>query len=175
MTKSMFGRVCAILQTLPSQAKWDDAIAIVYLNAMREWSDEVVGAIMEHVQYHCEYRPTIAELRKIAIKLFDPMLSPESIYEDVRKVLIMVAPHERTKVVEAKVANGSMKEAVVRVVKECGGWARLSSMDAQEVRKQVFAAVPVVYQSLDFDHVFVTPAECPALEAGRRAVGAIEE
>lgn len=175
MTKPMFAKVCAILQTLPSQAKWDDSIAIVYATAMQDWSDEVVGAIMDQVLKTSEYRPTVAELRKIGIKLFDPMLTPDRIYEDIRKIIIMIPLHERTSKVAAMVKAGKIKDEVRRVVEECGGWGRLSSMDASDVRKLIYEAVPVVYQSTNFDHVFVKPAECPALENGRRVIEAIEQ
>lgn len=175
MTKPIFAKVCAILQTIPSQVKWDDSIAVVYATAMRDWSDEVVSAIMDHVLKNAEFRPTVAELRKIGIKLFDPMIAPDRIYEDIRRILLFVTPSERTGYVERAIAKKSISEVVKRVVQEAGGWNRLSSMDSDVVKKVVYEAVPVVYQSIDFEHVFVKPAECPALEEGRRAMEAIEQ
>lgn len=174
MTKPFFAKVCAILQTLPSQTKWDDSIAVVYATALKDWSDEVVGAVMDTVLKTCEYRPTIAELRQIAIRLFDPMISADRVYDDVRKILIMVPLSERKAYVDKALKAGRISEVVPRVVSEIGGWNRLSMMDSDMVRKAVYEAVPVVYRAFDFEHVFVKPAECPALEVGRKALEAIE-
>lgn len=172
MTKEMFAKSCMILQSLPSQVKWDDAVQATYLLGLKGWSDNVAGSVMMYVLNNCEFRPTVAELRKIAIKMFDPKLTPDRIYEDIRRFLVMVPPHERTAKANQLVLEGHMKDEVRRVVEECGGWARLGSMESTEVRRKVGEALNHVYESTDFEHVFVKPAESPALEQGRKAVEA---
>ena len=175
MTKPMFARVCAILQTLPSQTKWDDSIAVVYMSEMRDWSDDVVGAIMDHVIKTAEYRPTIAELRKIGIKLFDPKISVEQIYSDVRKILQNVPPEERQSFVDRQIEIGRLKPEFRNVVQAAGGWRWLREQTSETVQKEVRRAVSEVYERMNFDHVFVRPDECPALERGRKALEAIKQ
>lgn len=175
MTKPMFAKVCAVLQTIPSQVKWDDSIAVVYATAMRDWSDEVVGAIMDYVIRTCEFRPTVAELRKIGIKLFDPTLSHDAIYDEIKRILIMVSPPDRAKYVDSKIAQGRIRPEIRSVVEECGGWYRLSLMDTPDVRAKVREAVAVVHDQSNFDHIFIRPNEGPALERGRRALEAVEQ
>lgn len=173
MTREMFAKSCMILQSLPSQVKWDDAVQATYLLGLKGWSDNVAGSVMMYVLNNCEFRPTVAELRKIAIKMFDPMLTPDRIYEEIRKILVFVSPQDRPAKIASMIAQGKMKDEVRRVVEECGGWARLGLMESAEVRKKVAEAVEFVYESTNFEHVFVKPAEGPALEQGRKAVEAL--
>jgi len=170
----MFVKACMVLQSLPSQNKWDDAVQQTYLLGLSDWSDNVVGTVVMHVLNNSEFRPTVAEMRKMAIKLFDPMLSADTIYEQIRQVLVMVPLAERKSYVARMVAAGKMRDEVRRVVEECGGWQRLSNMETNAIQGKVQSAVSVVYETTDFDHVFVTPPNSPALERGRKAMEAIE-
>lgn len=173
MTKAMFSRVCAYLQTLPSQSKWDDAIAIVYLDAMKDWSDEVVGAIMDHVIKNCEMRPTVARLRTIGIDLFDPKIGFEKVYAEIRRIMNDVPPEKRVAYVDAMIEAGKLKPMIKDVVSRAGGWRWLREQTSSVVQEEVKRAVTEVYSDMDFDHVFVRPQECPALERGRKTLEAI--
>jgi hypothetical protein len=161
------------MQTLPSQNKWDDITASVYATAMKDWSDDVVQAIMVQVLNHCEYRPTVAELRKIGIEIFDPKMTPDSVYDQIRNILIMVEPNGRSVYVANKIASGQMKPEIERVVERCGGWANLGRMSSQEVKDSICKALQSVYDVVNFDHVFVSPESRKAIEDGRKMLEGI--
>jgi hypothetical protein len=175
MEKRTFAGFCAIMQTLPAQNKWDDAIASVYLSAMSDWDDAVVGLVMKEVLNTCEYRPTIAEIRKIAIRLIDPKLSGDEIYQQIKSILNNVPPDNRTNHVHNMIATGKAKPELARVVAKCGGWPALRTMETQEVKSTVMRAVSEVYETTDFGHVFTHPANSPAIERGRETAKALEQ
>lgn len=145
------------------------------MTAMREWSDDVVGAIMDQVLKTSEFRPTVAELRKIGIKLFDPKIGVEQIYSDVRKILQEVSPDDRSSFVDRMIETGRLKPEFKEVVRHAGGWRWLREQSSETVQKEVRRAVAEVYERMDFDHVFVRPQECPALERGRKALEVVDQ
>ncbi len=170
MEKRTFAGLCAIMQTLPAQNKWDDAIAQVYLSVMGSWDDGVVGLVMKEVLNTCEFRPTIAEIRKIAIRLIDPKLSGDEIYQQIKSILINIPPDHRDAHTHKLVSEGHAKPELIRVVSKCGGWSALRAMDATDVVSAVKRAVEAVYETTDFEHVFVKPVDSPVLQRGREAV-----
>lgn len=174
MNKNTFTRVCAIMQTLPSQNKWDDITASVYATAMKEWSDDIVNAIMVQVLNHCEYRPTVAELRRIGIELFDPKMTPEAVYQQIRNILIMVGPSLRDEHLREGILSGKYKPELSEIVSKSGGWASLSRMQSDGVRESISKSLQSIYDVANFEHVFVSPEGRKAIENGKKMLEEIK-
>jgi hypothetical protein len=90
MTKETFKGVCSVLSSLPSNVKWDEGIAAIYMTIMRNWDDRVVGEIMRHVLLKCEFRPTIAELRNIGLRIFADMPTVQQLQQVVQILQIFL-------------------------------------------------------------------------------------
>lgn len=144
MTKQTFSGVCAVLAALPSQTKWDDGTAAIYLTIMKDWDDIVVGTTMRHVLLHCEFRPTVAELRKKALGIFG-MLPPAALLADKATDIIRNWASNRNE--HAAEVHPMLPEIVARA----GGWTYLGMSDSHHARQRFFDAYNEVMAGDDMD------------------------
>jgi len=128
MKKETFAGVCSILSSLPSNVKWDEGIAQIYLTIMREWDDRVVGEIMRHVLLKCEFRPTIAELRNIGLRIFADVPTVQQVNQTITDMCIKYPAEQRT----AKAAL--IHPSINYIVEMAGGWRRIGMMDSDTTK-----------------------------------------
>jgi len=171
MDKKTFSGMCAVLSTLPSQQKWDDGVASVYLMIMKEWDDRVVGALMRHILLHCEFRPTVAELRKIGLSLFGNVPTKAQAAYNIKRIITHWAA-DRDKHAEA------IHPCLPMIVKDAGGWAALGLSNSEESMSMICEAYSNVMATHNMDSYLINPSEDAMqdlLSSGAITVKAIAE
>jgi hypothetical protein len=171
MDKDTFKGMCAVLSTLPSQQKWDDGVASVYLMIMRPWDDRVVGAIMRHVLLQCEFRPTVAEIRKIGLSLFGNVPTKAQAMYDIKSIITRWGS-DRDKHAE------SIHPCLPMIVKNAGGWSVIGFSNSEENHVIVSEAYDKVMATYNMDSYLINPSEDAMkdlLNGGASTVKAITE
>jgi len=171
MTKQTFAGVCAVLKTLPAATKWDDGMASIYLTIMRDWDDAVVGATMRHVLLHCEFRPTVAELRKKAIGLFGNIPSVGSLADSATNIIRNWSANRDEHAAE-------VHPILPKIVKVAGGWHVLGQSEAHVSRQLFFDAYNQVMANDDMEHYLTSPDSTQVsglIESGNATAKALAE
>lgn len=171
MDKTTFAGVCSVLATLPSNVKWDDSIAQIYLAIMRNWDDRVVGAIMRTVLLKCEFRPTVAELRNIGLRMFGDVPTLQQVLDNVSTTCIMAPADKRT--------NYAFRyhACVNDIVHDAGGWKRIGNLPSDESKAAISEAYANYVIRDTNDHFLVSPPveKKSELASGEATVKAITE
>jgi|LauGreDrversion4_2_1035121.scaffolds.fasta_scaffold44110_4 hypothetical protein len=171
MDKTTFAGVCSVLATLPSNVKWDDSIAQIYLAIMRGWDDRVVGAIMRTVLLKCEFRPTVAELRNIGLRMFGDVPTLQQVLDAVSTTCIMAPANKR-------IDYGTRWHPCVNeIVYKAGGWTRIGNISSDESKAAISEAYAYYIISDTNDHFLTSPPveKKSELESGEATVKAITE
>lgn len=172
MNKATFAGVCTILSTLPSQTKWEDASASVYLAIMKEWDDRVVGATMRHVLLRCEFRPTVAEINKIAMSLFSDIPTDGQAILYIQRVITRWASNRDEHAHD-------IHPVLPLIVKQAGGWTSIGMSDNYSAHSRVKDAYDYVMATHNFEHYLTNPVENDKtrqlLQSGSSTAKAISE
>ena len=128
MNKQVFAGVCSVLSMLPSNVAWNDDVATMYAIAMKGWDDAVVGLVARHVLYNCEWRPSVAELRMIAIKLVAPKLNAHAIHNELSRIISIASePSRRDELIETSMELGNLPPYTKQLIERAGGWMSMGS------------------------------------------------
>lgn len=171
MDKKTFSGMCAVLSTLPSQIKWDDGVASVYLMCMKDWDDRVVGALMRHVLMHCDFRPTVAELRRMGLQLFGNIPTKAQALNEIRKVITYWASNRDSHAFD-------IHACLPNIVKVAGGWNTLGMTTSEKADELLSEAYDTVIGSVSMESYLIKPLEhkmADLLESGAVTVKAITE
>ncbi len=171
MDKEVFAGVCSVLATLPSNVKWDDGVAQIYLAIMRNWDNRVVGSIMRTVLLKCEFRPTVAELRNIGLRTFGDLPTLQQVLDNVSTACIMAPADNRTRYAFRYHA------CVNDIVHSAGGWKRIGNMQSDESKAAISEAYANYVIRDTNDHFLTSPPveKKYELESGDATVKAITE
>ena len=153
MKKETFAGVCSILSSLPSNVKWDEGIAQIYLTIMREWDDRVVGEIMRHVLLKCEFRPTIAELRNIGLRIFADVPTVQQVNQHITDLCIRYIAENRIKPAD------DIHPCINVIVKMAGGWRRIGMMDSDTTKAVVKECYGEYITTESNDAFLITPPD----------------
>jgi hypothetical protein len=119
---------------------------------MKEWDDRVVGATMRHVLLRCEFRPTVAEINKIAMSLFSDIPTSSQAALDISRVITRWASdrdeHAR-----------DIHPVLPLIVKQAGGWASIGMSDSQSTLYKISDAYKDVMATHNFEHYLTNPVE----------------
>ena len=171
MTKETFKGVCSVLSTLPSNVKWDEGIAAIYMTIMRNWDDRVVGEIMRHVLLKCEFRPTIAELRNIGLRIFADMPTVQQLQQVVTSLCYQYQAEQR--IAKADLIHPSIN----CIIKMAGGWRRVGMMDSESSRSVIKECYAEYITADSNDEFLINPPDSKSheLSAGDAITKAITE
>jgi hypothetical protein len=162
MTEKAFATAANILSTMPSGQPWDDRMATVYAIGMQKWSDDLVERTVMQCLMTKKFRPTVAELREVALGIRRVKVSTGQAAEQIRHIILMVQPNQRAAATERLVKEGKVSPSVPILVQNLGGWRNVGMM----AEDRLFKAVDTVQEHIDddpqIDEALATPA--PTLE-----------
>ena len=171
MEKKTFAGVCTVMSTLPSHHKWDDQVAAVYLTIMKDWDDRVVGALMRHVLLHCEFRPTVAELRRMGLQMFGNIPSKSKAVHEIKRVITQWASDRDNHA-------SQIHPCLPAIVHQAGGWAAIGLASSEKAFDIIGESYNSVMSTYGMDSYLTHPEQDKlkdVLEGGARTVKAITE
>ena len=77
-----------LLATLPGKPSWDDDIAALYSLHLADWHPETRRLAVVDATLTCTLRPTLSELRELALKRLSPLPSPAALREELDQVFV---------------------------------------------------------------------------------------
>jgi hypothetical protein len=173
MRKETFAGVCNILQSLPSKIDWDDNVALSYAIVMNNWDDVLVGLIVRHVLLNCTWRPTIAEMRLIGIRITVGNYSPADLASMISNIInTEFYTKERWEKMDKGIEAGVYPFYLRVIVKNLGGFNRIGSRNSEQNVELIADVLATCYTSLEFDRRLEQPQLLPELAAAGRAVTA---
>jgi len=173
MRKETFAGVCNILQSLPSKIDWDDNVALSYAIVMNSWDDTLVGLIIRHVLLNCTWRPSIAELRMIGIRIAVGNHSAADLAMMISGIInAEFYAAERWDKLDKGIATGTYPFYLRTLVEKLGGFIRIGSRSSDENVNLLKDALADYMTSLEFDKKLEEPKLLPELAASGRAVAA---
>jgi hypothetical protein len=173
MRKETFAGVCNILQSLPSKIDWDDNVALSYAIVMNNWDDVLVGLIVRHVLLNCTWRPTIAEMRLIGIRIAVGNYSAADLALKISNIInAEFYTQERWDKLDKGIEAGVYPFYLKDIVESLGGFNRIGSRSSDQNVELIANALTACYASLEFDRRLEQPKLLPELAAAGRAVTA---
>lgn len=116
-----------LLATLPGRPAWNNDIAELYSLHLVDWHPETRRRTLVEATATCTLRPTVAELREIALRLTAPLPGLGTLREELRRVITYYPPAER-----ALHADPLLN----LLADELGGWREIGSMGTEELEKR---------------------------------------
>jgi len=177
MNKQVFAGVCSVLSMLPSNVPWNDDVATMYAIAMKGWDDAVVGLVTRHVLLNCEWRPSVSELRTIAIKLVAPNLNAHAIHNEISRIIAIAFDSEkRNKLIEDSIDAGKLPPYAKQIIERAGGWMSFGSKSTDYNLQFVHDFIKDNWSSYQLDSLITSAPENPLLlEEGTQMVKALAE
>ncbi len=147
MTEKSFATAANILSTMPSGQPWDERMATVYAIGMQKWSDDLVERAVMHCLMTKKFRPTISELREVALSLKRVKVPSGQAAQQIRHIVLYAPPAERREYTERMVKEGKVSPAVPILVANLGGWNSIGMM----AEDRLVRAVESVQEHIDDD------------------------
>lgn len=158
---------------MPSKIDWDDNVALSYAIVMNGWDDVLVGLIIRHVLLNCTWRPTIAELRTIGIRIAVGNHSAADLASMISNIInAEFYTQARCEKMDKGIEAGIYPFYLRMLVENLGGFNRIGSRNSADNVQLIFDALPDCYASLEFDRRLEDPKLMPELAATGRAVTA---
>lgn len=177
MNKQVFAGVCSVLSMLPSNVPWNDDVATMYAIAMKSWDDAVVGLVARHVLFNCEWRPSVSELRTIAIKLVAPNINAHAIHNELSRI-ITAKYHlsDRDDMVNDSMDNGTLPPYTKQLIDRAGGWTAMGMRSTEYNLQYIQDFIKDNWSSYQLDVLITNPPEDRLLlEEGTAMVKALLE
>jgi hypothetical protein len=147
MDSRVFAQCVSMLKAMNSQQLWDDGHRQLYGLVLVPLDDEVGRAAVVHAATHLCWRPSPADLRRIAADIASPLPDDATCYAEIMHmaerhgVYAMPDPGRPSVLLEGPPAFSH--PIVGRIVALCGGWRMICSGEAgmqEGMRKQVRGA-----------------------------------
>lgn len=177
MNRQVFAGVCSVLSTLPSNVPWTDDVATTYAIAMKGWDDAVVGLVARHVLFNCEWRPTVAQLRTIAIQLVAPNINAHSIHNRLSHIILhSYSSEERDESLNEEMDAGTLPPYTRQIIDRAGGWKAMGGRSTEYNLQFIQDFIKDNWSSYQLDSLITAPPQSPALlEEGTTMVKALLE
>lgn len=177
MNKQVFAGVCSVLSMLPSNVPWNDDVATMYAIAMKGWDDAVVGLVARHVLFNCEWRPSVSELRTIAIKLVAPNLNAHAIHNELSRIIAIAHDvSQRDELLNDSMDAGKLPPYTKQIIERAGGWKSMGSRSTDYNLQFIQDFIKDNWSSYQLDSLITAPPSNPlALEEGKAMVKALLE
>jgi len=159
MRDDTFRIVSNLLAVMPAQVQWDERVAVMYAYALKDWDDTIVEYAVKKALLTCNFRPTPAELRKIAMQLIVPQLSPMQVQGQISSFIIKVHPTQRDAFTEKMTNQGKMNPIIGDVVNKLGGWRETATRSSEDNLRLIEKVLGGCYDSMDFDELLASPPD----------------
>lgn len=159
MREDTFRTVSNLLAVMPAQVPWDERVAVMYAYALNDWDDSIVEYAVKKALTTCNFRPTPAELRKIAMQLIAPQLSAMQIHGKISEFITRVHPSQRTMFTDKMIEQGKMNPIIREVVDKLGGWREVGVRSSEDNLRLIEKIHGECYDALNFDELLATPPD----------------
>ena len=116
-----------LIGTMPGKPDWNPDIASLYSLHLADWHPEVRQKAVLAATGSCKFRPTVAELKEIALKIAQPMPSLAVMREELRNLILFHPPSERRR--HASPLMGDL-------IDELGGWSEVGMLPTEEMDRR---------------------------------------
>jgi len=116
-----------LLATLPGKPSWDDDIAALYSLHLADWHPDTRRLAVVDATLTCTLRPTLSELRELALKRLSPLPSPAALREALRRLILFYPPRERP---------AHATPLLSALADELGGWREIGMLDTDELERR---------------------------------------
>ena len=116
-----------LLATMPGKPEWNDDIATLYSLHLADWHPEALRKAILEATATCQFRPTVAELREVALKHVAPLPSIGTLREELRLLILFHPPAERARHASALLSD---------LADELGGWREIGMLDTEEMDRR---------------------------------------
>lgn len=146
MTDESISQCFGILKAMKSgsEDQWSNGHAQIFGIVLRPLPDDIGRAAVEYAVANCEWRPSPAELRKIAARIASPYPSAEETYAEIliraKSQGIYGKPVAGRPNIYLEGDPDFSHPLVERVVRMCGGWEMICTGEANlqgSLRRQV--------------------------------------
>lgn len=159
MKEETFKTVSNLLAVMPSQVPWDERVAIMYAYALNDWDDSIVEYAVKKALITYSFRPTPAELRKVALGLIAPQQSAMQIHGAISNFITRVHPTQRNAFMDIQIKDGSMNPIIREVVDRLGGWREIGVRSGDDNLKMIEKVCNDAYDALNLDDLLASPPE----------------
>jgi hypothetical protein len=159
MKEETFKTVSNLLAVMPSQVPWDERVAIMYAYALNDWDDSIVEYAVKKALLTYSFRPTPAELRKVALGLIAPQQSVMQIHGTISNFVARVHPSQRSMFMDKQIKNGQMNPIIREVVDRLGGWQSVGARASDDNYKMIEKVCNDAYDALDLDDLLASPPD----------------
>ncbi|WP_395144435.1 hypothetical protein [Armatimonas sp.] len=116
-----------LLATMPGKPEWNGDIAEFYSLHLADWHPDTRRRAILEATATCQFRPTVAELREVALKHIAPLPSIGTLREELRLLILFHPAAQR-----ARHATPLMRD----LADELGGWHEIGMLDTEEMDRR---------------------------------------
>ena len=116
-----------LLATMPGKPEWNADIAEFYSLHLADWHPETRRKAILESTATCQFRPTVAELREVALKHVAALPSIGTLREELRLIILFHPPAERARHASALLCD---------LADELGGWREIGMLDTEEMDRR---------------------------------------
>ena len=121
-----------LLATMPGKPAWNGDIAELYSLHLADWYPETRRLAVMEATVSCSFRPTLCELREIALRFARALPSTAALREQIREMILFHPPAER-----ARHASVLLRD----LADELGGWHEIGMLSTEELDRRFPGAV----------------------------------
>jgi hypothetical protein len=116
-----------LLGAMPGNPPWSLGVAGLYSIHVADWDIQVLRKTVLQATATCQFRPTVAELKEIALRYVAPLPSLGALRDELRQAIIFYLPAERAR---------RSTPLLNALADELGGWREIGMMDSEELDRR---------------------------------------
>jgi hypothetical protein len=159
MREDTFKTVSNLLAVMPAQVAWDERVAVMYAYALNDWDDNIVEYAVKKALLTHNFRPTPAELRKVALSLIAPMQSAMQLHGTISTFISKVHPSQRYLFMDKQISQGLMNPIIREIVDKIGGWREVGARASEDNLRLIEKVHHECYDALNFDELLASPPD----------------
>lgn len=147
-----------LLATMPGKPDWNTDIAGLYSLHLADWHPETRRKAILEATATCQFRPTIADLREIALRFAEPLPPAGAMRQELSRVITFYPPIERARNSSALLSD---------LADELGGWREIGMLDTEELDRRF----PSAYQRARAEYLSRNASKLLSVEPGNLLTG----